>query len=117
LKDYKIRGVLNEYFQQQMGAIIALDEYNATVVETVRPLLLNSVALEFETVFHENKLGFLPKDPLLNPQNMEKLIREKEMKGILSSLRISAGYVLFQLNSLMQVNNQLINSLGEKTMQ
>lgn len=114
LKNNKVREHLNDYFQLYLQAADAAKEYNSTILNVSRPFFLKSKAMKMKVVFHEDKYGFLPRDPILDADKVLDLSSQGEFQEILASLRVSSGYALSTLRSLAKVNADLIASLNDE---
>ncbi|NQZ77011.1 MAG: hypothetical protein HRT61_13050 [Ekhidna sp.] len=111
LQNTEIRDQLNNYFQQYLQVVDATNEFNDTVIEDARPFFLKSNVIQHRAVFHDEKYGFLPKEPMLDQKQVAILTSDPKTFEILASLRISSGYALVSLISLSEVNQQLITAL------
>ena len=65
-----------------------------------------------EAVFHENKYGFLPQGSVLETEKIETILQDEETLQVLSYLRVSSGYALFELKNIIAENEALIKQLS-----
>jgi len=114
LIDRDVRILLNDYFQQERSTGIAMQEFNQSVVQVSRPFFLSSDAIKLDAVFFEDKLGFLPNESFIDPKKIEVLFKERKFKQILTTLRVSAGYALNELQHLQRINSRLIEKLNQE---
>lgn len=114
INDFKTREILNEYFLRQEMTQQAINEFNTIVVDISRPYFFNNGILNYDSVFHSDIYGFLPKGPLLNKTKIEQYFLEKEMIQLLAIIRISAGHRIVELDLLKEKNRQLITHLNER---
>lgn len=107
-----IRGLLNDYFTRQESTQYAVKEFNTIVVEDSRPFFFNNNALNYDSVFHKDVYGFLPKGPMLDRAIVLSLQENERFSQILAIQRISAGLVVAELNQLLRQNSELIRQLN-----
>ena len=109
----EVRTLLNDYFANQELAKEGMDEFNKNIVEQSRPFIQSMDALHYDSVFHDNKYGFLPSVSLIKKERIPILLQDKRILQILAFLRISSGLVISDLKRLKTKNSTLIKRLDK----
>lgn len=111
ISNIEVRAQLNDYFASQELTKEGFDEFNENIVGLSRPFILEMNVLNYDSVFHDDKYGFLPSVPLIKEDQIPSLLKQKRTLQILSFLRISGGLVISDLKKLQRKNAELIKNL------
>lgn len=114
LKNKDIRNLLNDYFFRQRIMIKATEELSAVVVNEARPYIFKKGIVDPALSFHEDVYGFLPKNKqIVNYEVLKSFYSDPQLAYILSTLRISMGHMLSELNKMAELNTELLGNLEE----
>jgi len=111
IKNTTVRDKINSYIVSQDQAKDAFDEFNDIVRNSSRPYFFSRNYFLADSVFHENIYGFLPRGSLIDPNKYDEILNDPETMQLLSLLRISGGYALYELKIIQKLNHNLMTLL------
>lgn len=115
LQDEEVRNNLNEYFNFQFRSQDALDDFNKSVREIIRPYAERNKLLNYNNVFHPNMFDFFPdRGSLINYDQLKVLMKDSELLSLIARSRLSTGYFIYELGFLQEENANLIKNLQSK---
>ena len=114
ITNHKVRQLINDYSEGISGCQIALDEYNMTIIDMLRPYTLSKGTWDEEAIFNMGLDEFLPKERVINTDKIRSIMADKELTQLLSYVRMSTGFGINEVSEMIEVNSELTKSLQKE---
>lgn len=112
LSNDSIRNRINDYFNFQRRAEVGVRDFNAGIRNVARPYIESNGLLNHEVIFSWEKDEFLPQSKILIYEVLSEKYQDPNFVQILTHLRVSMGYFLYELDELIMENEKLIKTLN-----
>ena len=106
--------MINDYSEELSGSQIALNEYNMTIIEMIRPYTLSRGLWDDEAIFGMDVYDFLPEQPVINTSEIRKIFGDEQFTHLLSYVRMSTGFGIYEVGEMIEMNSELTKALKQK---
>jgi len=108
-KNESIRFLLNKFIKVESQAVQAVEYWNETKIEIVRPYLAQYGIFDSKVVFNDTPYEHLSlhNARIVNWDKLSTLFGTKELDQLLFDLRIKTAYSIRKLKELLEINRQL----------
>lgn len=114
LSNDSIRNRINDYFNFQRRAEVGVQDFNNGIRNVARPYIESQGLLNHEVIFSWEKDEFMPQSEILIYEFLSEKYQDPNLIQLLTHLRVSMGYFLYELDELILQNQELIALLNSE---